>query len=67
MVPYQLALQSLSMFTDTHAYFFMKKVCDKFLCVTLTSHKTCQDNNKCDCSKQTVLNEVYVFLNKISL
>ena len=25
------------MFTDTHAYFFMKKVCDKFLCSQITS------------------------------
>ena len=38
--------------------------------VTLTPRKPCEHNNKCDCSKTNVLNEVYYvvfFFNKISL
>ena len=33
--------------------------------VTLTSQKPCQHNNNCDCSKTKLINEVYVFSNKI--
>ena len=35
--------------------------------VMLTSQKPCQHKTKCDCSKITVINEFYVFFNKISL
>ena len=45
----------------TLTYFYFNNVMLTLHKVRLMSQKPCKHTNKCDCSKQTVINEVYVF------